>query len=92
VHKKPKVIAGRIRIPPKIKNYFRNNPGALFIIGFQVLLLVCAGLLFQGNSVLVDEVAVCAYFLLVIGVVLQLIFFVRREKEDKQKLKEVVVI
>jgi len=58
---------------PRAKKYLRENPGALFIIGFQILLLVCAGLLIEGNSVLADELAVAAYFSLVIGVVLQLI-------------------
>lgn len=65
---------------PRIKRYLKDNPGAPFIIGFQLLLLVCAGLLIQGNSVMANEVAVYAYFLLVIGVVLQLIAYVRHGK------------
>lgn len=62
---------------PRIKRYFKDNPGAPFIVSFQLLLLVCAGLLIQGNSVVANEVAVYAYFLLVIGVVMQLIAYVR---------------
>ena len=54
---------------PRIKRYFRRNPGAPFVVGFQVLLLVCAGLLVLGNSSLANEVAVYAYYLLVAGVV-----------------------
>ena len=62
---------------PRVKRYFLENLGSPFIIGFQLLLLACAGLLIQGSSVMANEVAVYAYFLLVIGVVLQLIAFVR---------------
>lgn len=62
---------------PRIKRYLRHNPGASFVIGFQLLLLVCAGLLILGNSVWADGVAVAAYFSLVIGVVLQLFSLIR---------------
>jgi len=60
----------------KIKQYFRDNPGAVFIIGFQLLLVVCAGLLIQGSSVMANEVATYAYFLLVVGVILQFIVYI----------------
>ena len=62
---------------PRIKRYLRDNPGAAFIIGFQILLVVCAGLLIVGTPVWADGVAVVAYFSLVIGVVLQLVSFLR---------------
>lgn len=74
-----------VRVPPKIKRYFKNNPGAPFIIGFQLLLMVCAGLLIQGNSAMADEVAIYAYFLLVAGVVLQLIAYIRHRNEAEWK-------
>jgi len=77
-----------IKVPPKIKTYFKENPGATFIIGFQALLLVCAGLLISGNSLLADGVAVVAYLSLVIGVVRQLIFFVRHAKEEESTDEE----
>ncbi len=70
---------------PRIKRYLKDNPGAPFIIGFQLLLLVCAGLLIHGNSVMVNEVGVYAYFLLVIGVVLQLIAYVRHGNMMEEK-------
>lgn len=70
---------------PRIKRYFKDNLGAPFIIGFQLLLLVCAGLLIQGNSVMANEVGVYAYFLLVIGVVLQLIVYVRHGNMMEKK-------
>lgn len=77
-----------IGIPPRIKRYFRENPGALFIIGFQVFLLVCGGLSIIGNSEWANGVAIAAYFLLVIGAILQFISFVRhgekQEDDDRQ--------
>ena len=60
----------------KIERYFIRNPGALFIIVFDVLILTCASLLIQGNS-LVDNVAVFAYCFLVVGVVLQAVAFLK---------------
>jgi ABC-type iron transport system FetAB permease component len=72
------------QIRPRAKRYFRENPGALFVIAFQILLLVCAGLLIGGNSVWADGLAVVAYFSLVIGVVLQLIFFLRHGKQEEE--------
>jgi hypothetical protein len=59
------------------KRFFRANLGAVFILGFQVLLVACAAMLAFGFSFLAENVAVVAYFLLVVGVVLQLVCFVR---------------
>jgi len=60
----------------KIERYFIRSPGALFIIVFDVFILVCAFLLIQGIS-LVDTVAVFAYCFLVVGVVLQAVAFLK---------------
>ena len=57
--------------------YFRENFGAPYIIGFQALLLVYVGLLTQGSSASVNGVAVYAYYMLAVGVVLQLVSFLR---------------
>jgi uncharacterized membrane protein (UPF0136 family) len=70
---------------PRIKAYFRRNPEISFIVGFQVLLLVCAGLLISGNSFWAEEVAVVAYFSLVIGVVWQLISFLRHREGELEE-------
>jgi len=69
----------------RIKRYIKGNLGAPFIIGFQLLLLVCAGLLIQGNSVMAGEVAIYAYCILVAGVVLQLISSIRNRVERPAK-------
>jgi len=61
----------------KFKRFFRKNPSAIFFLGFQALLVACAVLLVFGLSFLAEGFAVVAYFLLVAGVVLQLVSFVR---------------
>jgi len=74
----------------KTKRFFNENLGAPFILGFQALLLVCAGLLAFDNLTncvfLANEIAVVAYFMLVIGVILQLFSFLRfyHSREDKK--------
>lgn len=69
----------------RVKRYFMENLGAPFVIGFQILLLTCAGLVIQGNSSLANEVAIYAYYSLVIGVFLQLISFLRHGKLEQEK-------
>lgn len=61
----------------RVKRFFRENPGALFVVGFQVLLVTCAVMLVLGMAWLAEGVAVAAYFLLVVAVVVQLVCFVR---------------
>jgi hypothetical protein len=61
----------------RAKRFLRENPGAVFVLGFQVLLVTCAVLLVSGLSFLAEGLAVAAYFLLVISVVLQLASFLR---------------
>jgi len=70
----------KIKIKKKHINYFKENWGAPFIISFMVLLVVCAGLLASGNDGLANEIAIYAYYSLVIGVVLQLVSFIREER------------
>ncbi len=65
------------RIISTIKGFFIKNLDVAFIIGFQALLFTCAGFLIQGNSALANEIAMYAYFLLVTGVILQAVSFVK---------------
>ena len=79
------MIKGFVKeIPVRVKGYVRENLGAPFIIGFQVLLLVCAGLLIVGNTWLADGLATGAFFSLVIGVVLQLASFLKYRKKNEK--------
>ncbi len=65
----------------RVKIYIQENWGSPFIIGFMMLLLACAGLLMSSKSDLADAVAVCAYYALVIGIVLQIISFLRQNRK-----------
>lgn len=62
----------------RVKRFLRENPSAVFVLGFQVLLVACAVMLVFGMTSVAEGVAVGAYFSLVAGVVLQLVWFVRR--------------
>ena len=82
-HKARKIVIV-IRIPAAVREYFRENWGAPFVVGFMALLLVAAFSLVAGFSVLANEVSVFAYYALVVGVVLQLVCFLRhREREGE---------
>jgi len=80
--RKPRGEAGGITL--KAKQYVRENWGAPLIIAFMALLMVCAGALALGNEALANEVAVYAYYSLVVGVVLQLAAFIRDERRKRQ--------
>lgn len=80
------MVRFRVRVDSflvRAKRFFRENPGAVFIVGFQVVLVACAVMLAFGFSFLAENVAVVAYFLLVVGVVLQLVCFVRGSDGEK---------
>ena len=66
-----------------ILEYFKDNWGVIFILGFQVLLITAAALLVSGDSVIANEVSIYAYILLVIGVTLQLLSHLRGREEFK---------
>jgi hypothetical protein len=79
-------IVIRIRIPRfaiKFIRYLVQNPGALFIIAFQVMLIYTAILLSIGASNLANEIAVRAYYSLVIGVILQLVSYLKSKDKEK---------
>jgi hypothetical protein len=60
------------------RGYFRENWGAPFVLGFMFLLLVAVVLLIVGLKWTAEGVANYAYFVLVVGVVLQLVCSLRR--------------
>jgi 3-hydroxymyristoyl/3-hydroxydecanoyl-(acyl carrier protein) dehydratase len=61
--------------------HFKDNPGFPFILSFEALLLVCAGLLLAGNSLLANDLAILAYYLLLIGLALQFFAFMKERKK-----------
>jgi heme/copper-type cytochrome/quinol oxidase subunit 4 len=69
-------------VPSRVKGYVKENWGSPFIVSFIALLMVVAVSLLMGFVVLADEVAVCAYYALVVGVVLQLVCFLKYGKRN----------
>jgi hypothetical protein len=70
------------KVSLRVKGYVKENWGAPFVLGFMALLMVAAVSLLMGLVVLADEVAVCAYYALVAGVVLQLVCFLKYRKRE----------
>ena len=71
----------RISITRKHIKYFKTNWGATFIIAFQILLICAAVYLSMGIESIANEIAIYAYYSLVIGVILQLVSYVRYERK-----------
>ncbi|MFQ6080479.1 MAG: hypothetical protein ACE5OW_02285 [Candidatus Bathyarchaeia archaeon] len=61
----------------KIKKYFKRNPGAIFVLAFQILLIAAAITPIDGNQSLTNEIAIYGYYSLVVGIMLQFITFLR---------------
>ena len=70
----------------RAKGYVRENWGVPFILGVMLLLMVAAGSLSVGLDVLANEVAVCADYALVAGVVLQLICLEKCGAKGRNKI------
>jgi hypothetical protein len=67
----------------KVKGYVKENWGSPFIAGFMFLLIVAAFSLSVGWSSLADTIAVYAFYVLVGGVVLQLVCFLKYPHKDE---------
>ncbi len=52
----------------RLSRYFRNNPGSLLIVVFQILLVSAAVLAEVGHRLMADEVAIYAFYTLVLGI------------------------
>jgi len=72
-------------MPDRIKGYVRENWGAPFISGFMGLLISTAALMVTSSESLANELAMYAYFALVVGVVLQLVCFLKYNKKSGEK-------
>ena len=68
----------------KIKVYVKENWGSPFIVGFMLLLLSAAIFLSVGLSSLADTVAVYAFYALVVGVLLQLVCFLKYRRKPSE--------
>ena len=66
----------------KVPKYLRENPGAPFIVAFQIMLVTCAILLASGQEEAANGLAVYAFYSLVAGVLLQFVAFLKYGKEE----------
>jgi hypothetical protein len=73
------------KLKTKTKGYVRENWGSPFIGGFILLLLTAAVLLSVGSSYWAEEIAVYAYYLLVAGVFLQLVCYIKYKRNDAEE-------
>ena len=67
-------------IPVRVKEYVNENWGAPFIIGFMLLLMIAAVSLSMGLAALANDLAVYAYYALVVGVISQLFCYLKLNK------------
>ena len=65
------------RLSSRLRGYLRENWGAPFITAFMTLLLTAAGYLAAGLEKTANLLAEYAYYNLVIGVVLQLVCYLK---------------
>lgn len=72
-------------IPAQVKGYLRENGGTPFIVGFMLLLMTVAASLSMGLAALSDEVAVCAFIALAVGVILQGVCYLIHDKRSGEK-------
>ena len=77
---------GFSKITVKVKGFVKENWGSPFIVGFILLLIFAAVSLSAGLSSLADNIAIYAFYALVVGVVLQLACFLkyRRKSDDDE--------
>jgi amino acid transporter len=71
----------RLRIPLR---YLEENWGAPFIALFILLLMVAAIFFLMGLVSMADNMAIYAYYVLIVGVVLQLICFIKYHKRRNE--------
>ncbi len=65
----------------KMIAYLRKNRSAGFLLGFMILLVVAAVALSVGLVFLAEVLGDTAYFSLLIGVVLQLVSFLKQNRK-----------
>ncbi|MBS7618802.1 hypothetical protein KEJ25_09455 [Candidatus Bathyarchaeota archaeon] len=65
------------RVSERLKGYMRENWGSPFIMAFMAMLMIAAGYLCYGLESIANEIAVYAYYSLVIGVVLQFVCYLK---------------
>jgi hypothetical protein len=64
-------------VTPTLSTKLRENWGAPFIITFVIMLMVAVGYLCYGLESIANDIAVYAYYSLIIGVVLQFVCYLK---------------
>ena len=77
----------QVLIKSKWITYLRENWGTPFIIAFMLLLMRAAAHLVYGLVQIANEIAIYAYYSLVIGVVLQLMSYIKYGPSNKEDNK-----
>jgi amino acid transporter len=72
------------RIAIKLKGYVKENWGAPFIVGFMLLMVNSAVFLSVGLSYVANTIAVHAYYALVVGILLQVICFLKYGRKPSE--------
>ena len=70
----------KLKLPYSVVKFFREDFARLFIVMFMILLIFCAFLLMFRKEKIAEEAANVAYFLLVIGVVIEFILMMKQRK------------
>ena len=69
----------------KLIQYFKENWGSPFVLGFMILLMTAAAYLAMGQEAVANDLAVYAYYSLVAGVALQLAAFIRENRGERRQ-------
>jgi hypothetical protein len=67
-----------------LKTFFKENPGASFILAFMLLLVSAAILLATGRSDDANATAVYAFYAIVLGIIIQVGFIVREGRKHSR--------
>jgi len=78
----------KVKIKKKRLDYLKENWGAPFIIAFMILLRIAAIYLSIGNEAYANEIAIYAYYALVIGVFLQLASYIKYAKKEEEQTSD----
>jgi len=70
---------------PMVKRYLNEKPTSHLAIGFVVLLIICGILLILKQGRIVERLEDVAYFLLLIGVGIELYQFMKQGNIDGKK-------
>jgi len=69
----------------QLSEYLKKNWGSPFIVTFMILILSAAGYLSYGLENVANELAIYAYYSLVLGVMLQTVSYMKRSREERSE-------